>query len=211
MTTKVNIEIQQGATFGKTFYWYDGDEVIVPITAVTVNFPAGFPPIVTAATHGLPVDAIPARIVGVEGPDAINTSDDPNDPEYRRYVKAVDANTLKVPGINAAGLDDYSGGGFIAYVPPKDLTGMKARMHIRETLDAETPILTLTTENGRIVLTADEGRILATIKAMDTEDLDFTAAVFDLEMVEPGIVTPDDDVVTRIAYGDVKLSKGITR
>lgn len=210
MTKKVNIEIQQGATFGKTFYWYDGDEVIVPITGVAVNFPAGFPPEVTAITHGLPTDAIPARIVGVEGPEAINTDPDPNSPEYRRYVKATAADTFIVPDLYAAGLDAYTSGGFVAYIPPKDLTGYKARMHIRKTLTADPPILTLTTENGRITLNASEGRIRVSITAADTADLDFAAAVYDLELIEPGL-TEADDVVTRLAYGDVKLSKEITR
>lgn len=210
MTTKVNIEIQQGATFGKTFYWYDGDEVIVPITAVAVNFPAGFPPSVTAASHGLPNDAIPARIVGVEGPDAINTDPDPNSSDYRRYVKASAADTFDALGVNAAGLDPYVTGGFLAYIPPKDITGYKARMHIRKTLTADPPLLTLTTENGRITLTGTEGRIRVSITAADSADLDFSSAVYDLELIEPGL-TEADDVVTRLAYGDVKLSKEITR
>lgn len=205
---KANITIYQGATFGKPFYWYDGDEVITPITTLADGFPSGYPPVLGVTAHGLPALACPCRILGVKGPTAINT--DPDDPNDRRYVTKIDANTASVAGVNISGLRPYLGNGFLVYTPPKDLTGYKARLQIRKTLTATDVLFEATTENGGIDLTDAEGLIEVSIAAVDTEAFTFKSGVYHLEMVLPGGV-PADDVVTRIAYGTVKLDLEVTR
>lgn len=205
---KVPLKIIQGATFAHPFYWYDGSEVIVPITAIGVAFPAGYPPVLTAASHGLPTRSLPARILGVKGPTALNTdSDDDTD---RRYVEKVTADSCKVLDINLSGAKAYTGGGFLVYTPPKNLSSYKARLQVRSSVTSDTVLFEATTENGRIDLTSAEGLIEVGISAGDTEALTFTSAVYDLELVLPGL-TPDLDVVTRLAYGPVTVSNEITR
>lgn len=93
----------------------------------------------------------------------------------------------------------YKPGGVAA-----DLTGFTARCQFRETIDAATEILELTTENGGITLTALEGKIELLITATATAALTFTTAVYDLELI-------DGTEVIRLIEGRVTLSKEVTR
>lgn len=87
---------------------------------------------------------------------------------------------------------------------PVNLTGYTARMHIRKTLSGTDPMISLTTENGRIALDSSNGRITLTISATDTSNLT-VGGVYDLELVAPS------GVVTRLIQGVVELSKEVTR
>jgi len=88
---------------------------------------------------------------------------------------------------------------------PVDLTGYSARMQIRETLESDTVIHELTTENGGILIGDEPGQFTLYISAMDTADFTFESAVYDLELIAP------DGDVTRILAGDVTLSREVTR
>ena len=78
----------------------------------------------------------------------------------------------------------------------EDLTDYTARMQIRENKTDTSFLIELTTENGRITITPVEGRIDLVITAADTTDLSFDNAVYDLEIVNNG-------VVRRLLEGDV--------
>ena len=197
MASGYDFVIKQGETLEKTFYWYSGALVTKPITAITL----AYPPVFTAATHGLPTLEIPARLVSIVGPEELNTPDD----EYV-YLLKVDTNTFKAPELNASGLSAYVSGGYLAYTPPKDLTGYTARMTIRRATSSTTPLAVLTSVAGDIVLTALEGAVTVTMDAADTALLDFVTAVYDLELVLPG--TPD--YVKRLASGAITLSRETT-
>lgn len=88
---------------------------------------------------------------------------------------------------------------------PVDLTGCKARSQFRETVESETVLLELTTENGRIVLGGPTGEIRILITATDTAALRWTAGVYDLE-----VEFPNGTVIRRIA-GTVAVSPEVTR
>lgn len=88
---------------------------------------------------------------------------------------------------------------------PVDLTGCKARAQFREELESEVVLLELTTENQRIELGGPNGEIRLLISATDTAALNWTAAVYDLE-----IEFPDGRVVRRMA-GSVVVSPEVTR
>ena len=91
---------------------------------------------------------------------------------------------------------------------PADLTGCTARMHIRTELDATTPLVTLTTENGGIELGGVAGTIRRLMTAAATAALDpsdFGPAVYDLEIIFA------DGTVRRLLSGTVNLSPEITR
>lgn len=85
-----------------------------------------------------------------------------------------------------------------------DLTDCTARMQLRLTKDAASPLLELTTENGRITLGGSAGTISLAIVASDTAALTFDTAVYDLELV-------DGSTVTRLLEGNVSLNKEVTR
>ena len=86
-----------------------------------------------------------------------------------------------------------------------NLTGYTARMQIRETVDAATTIASLTTENGGITLGGAAGTVTLYISGSDTAAFDFEVAVYDLELVD------GSGDVQRWVYGDVSLSKEVTR
>lgn len=95
---------------------------------------------------------------------------------------------------------------------PVDLTGMTARMQVRESINATDPMLELTTENGGIVLGGDDGTITLLISAEDTTDLTPTVTtginarypVYDLELV-------NGTEVTRLFEGRFEITAEVTR
>lgn len=88
---------------------------------------------------------------------------------------------------------------------PIDLTSYSARMHIRRTIDSKEPVLELTTDNGRITLGGVQGTITLELTADETEGIQVTAGVYDLELIAP------DDFVTRILKGSVTIDREVTR
>lgn len=93
--------------------------------------------------------------------------------------------------------------------PIVDLAGCTARMHVRTTISApDPPLLSLTTAvNGGITLTAGAAspNIQWVITDAQTSALNFTSAVYDLEL----ILSNGD--VKRLLKGTVTLDKEVTR
>jgi hypothetical protein len=88
---------------------------------------------------------------------------------------------------------------------PVDLTGYIARMQIRKTVKSPDPLISLTTENGRITLGGDQGTITLEIDADDTADFTTFCGVYDLE------VEASDGTVTRLLEGQIEISREVTR
>lgn len=87
---------------------------------------------------------------------------------------------------------------------PVNLTGFTARLHMRETLEATDPFLTLTTENGGISLGGVAGTIQLLASATQTTAITATSGVYDLELVSGANVT-------RLLEGLVIISPEVTR
>lgn len=92
-----------------------------------------------------------------------------------------------------------------------DINGYTARMHIRRTIDSATPMIVLTTENGRIDVNPEfettptkNNEISLLLSATDTSSLS-TSGVYDLEIVSPG------SLVLKVIRGDVTLIPEVTR
>ena len=92
-----------------------------------------------------------------------------------------------------------------------DLSGFTARMHIRRTIDTPTPMITLTTENGRIAINPSivgdatkNNEISLSITAADTATIT-TSGVYDLEIISAG------GTVSKVIRGDVTLIPEVTR
>ena len=91
------------------------------------------------------------------------------------------------------------------------LAGHTARMHIRRTIDTATPMITLTTENGRIAINPNiagnatrNNEISLSIAAADTATIT-TSGVYDLEIISAG------GIVSKVIRGDVTLIPEVTR
>lgn len=92
-----------------------------------------------------------------------------------------------------------------------DLSGFTARMHIRRTIDSATPMISLTTENGRIAINPNisgsptrNNEISLSITATDTATIT-TSGVYDLEIISAS------GVVSKVVRGDVTLIPEVTR
>lgn len=195
---KAPLTIYQGATFEWPFYWYSDVETVVAISAVSLSYPATL----TTAAHGLPTSPVPVTLIGV--PDWLKSASllvgD------RVYATKTDTThcTVKIDGTDQ---DAYDGvGGLLIYNTPMDLSvGWTARMQIRESLDDTVILAEFLDSDGTIVLGAD-GKILLTMLDADTDLLDFSVAVYDLELQET-----ISGEVTRVATGKVTLVKQVTR
>jgi len=191
---KLNLKIYQGATFRETLRWEGGTKVYKPITAVSQSAPTT----ITADGHGLPI-GWRFRVTNVLGMTEINS------PEGSFYVaQPTDHNTIVVQNTNSIGFKPYTSSGVVEYQEPVDLSGVTARMQIREKLDSDTVILELTTENSRITVDNLEKTIKLYISDTDTEAMDFTSAVYSLELVKTGDVIP-------FVTGSIGLVREVTR
>lgn len=86
-----------------------------------------------------------------------------------------------------------------------NLSGYTARMQVRQTVGSSTILLDLTTLNGRIIITALTGQIRLLVAATDTAAITWQRGKYDLELVS------STGVVTRLLYGEVEVSKEVTR
>lgn len=101
---------------------------------------------------------------------------------------------------------DPTGQTFVNY----SLVAHTARMQIRRTIDSETSMISLTTENGRITINPNivgnvrNNEISLLIAAADTATLT-TSGVYDLEIINSG------GTVSKVIRGDMTLIPEVTR
>ena len=88
---------------------------------------------------------------------------------------------------------------------PTDLTACTARMQVRRAVDDPEVLLSLTTENGGIVLGGTAGTITLGLTAVQTAAIQWTAGVYDLEMIY------STGLVRRLLAGTVTVSREVTR
>ena len=200
MSATKDLTIQQGRTFSLALRWESPPIVYRPITAIAQTAPARL----TVPTHGVP-DGWRVAITNVKGMTEINA--EANKLTSRDYHQAtvLDANTIEINDINAAGYKAYTSGGYIQFNTPVDLTGFKARMKIKNRVGGTT-LYTLTTENGALAIDAAAKIITIDISESDTAAMTFTTGVYDLEMVSGA--TPA--VVTALLSGRVTVTKEVT-
>jgi hypothetical protein len=190
---KLNFKIYQGSTFNEVLRWESSTKVYKPITNITKTAPV----VITAVGHGCPI-GWRVKVTNVSGMKEINS-----DTNYNVVTEAT-IDTITLNAVNAAGYTAYVSGGILEYNKPVALTGMTARMQIREKIDSTTTLVELTTENGGIVIDAVNNTITLIITAAASTLLNFTTAVYSLELVKGIEVTP-------FISGNVSLVKEVTR
>ncbi len=191
-STKVNYKIYQGSTFNEVIRWESSTKVYKPITGINKAAPM----LVTAAGHGLLAGwrASISNVVGMTEANALENI----------VATSVTSDTATFNDINAVGFKDYVSGGILSYYAPVDLTGMTARMQLREKLTSTATLLELTTENAMLMLNNSTKTITINIPAATTQLLTFKTAVYSLEMVSGSVVIP-------LIHGTITLDSEITR
>jgi len=91
---------------------------------------------------------------------------------------------------------------------PIDITGRSARMHIRPIISSPIVLIELTSENGRIAVGGAAGNITLTLTAEETSLIDWTFAVYDLEIYYDDSGT---EVVNKIINGNITVVQEVTR
>lgn len=195
MPTKQNFKIYQGSTFDPKLRWESPVKGYAPITAITRSAPV----VITSNTHTIPIGwrVRPTNILGMT---------ELNSAENTYYtVSETSINTVTINSINSLGFKDYVSGGVLEYNVPVDLTGFTARMQLREKLESEVVLLELTTVNGKIVIDNVLKTISLLISATETASLEFSQAVYSLELISSG------GVVTTLCFGNISVTKEVTR
>lgn len=178
------INIIKGSTYKDTIRWASSECVFVSAT-LNVGAPATF----TVVDHEL-VDGWQVNILHS---DFIN----PND---SFPISVIDSTTLSIKCLDATKF--MPGNVVIKYNKPVDLSGYEARMQFRDSYDSPV-LLELTSQNGDIVIDDINKTIVRTIKASETEIIDWTKAIFDMEMFS-------GDYVIKIDSGKAKISREVT-
>lgn len=194
MPSKLNFKIYQGSTFREVLRWESGKRIYKQISNVAKTAPVE---ISTVLAHEIP-DGWRVKITNVVGMKEINST------ELYHTVSAVLPGSFQLNNINAIGYSNYTEGGTVEYYEPVDLTGVTARMQIREKLDSDTVILELTTENSGIIIDQVNKTITIHITAVQTAALTFSTAVYSLELVKSGDVIP-------FITGSISLIREVTR
>lgn len=189
---KINFKVYQGSTFREVFRWESSTIKYTPITSITKTAPV----VITANAHGAPT-GWRVKVTGVSGMKEINSDE---------YVLASETttNTVTINSINAANYTAYTTGGILEYNTPVSLTGLTARMQIREKLDSATTIAELTTQNNGIALDTTNYTITILMSATQTEAFTWSTAVYSLELVNGAEVIP-------FCTGNLTLVKEVTR
>lgn len=189
---KVNFKIYQGSTFAEVFRWESALVTYLPITAITKTAP-----VVVTCTGTLPPVGWRAKITGVVGMKEINSD------EYLT-VTGTSGNTITFNSVNASNYNTYTSGGIVEYNTPMDLTGYVGRLQIRPQTNSSTVLLELTSQNGGIEINNSLKTITVLISASQSQALNFTNAVYSLELVN------NAEVIT-FSLGNVSLVTEVTR
>lgn len=192
---KINFKIYQGSTFREVFRWETATKNYVNISAISKTAPVV---ITTQTVHDIPV-GWRVKVTNVLGMKEIN------DLETYRTVTSKTSNTITLNEINAVGYSTYTSGGVVEYNQPVGLSGYTARMQIRPTLDSNTIIVSLTTENGGIEIDNNLSTITLLIGATQTALYNFQTAVYSLELV-----TNQQEVIP-FSNGNITLIREVTR
>ena len=198
MADTKDLAVQQGKTFSMVLRWESEPTVYRPITAIQQTAPVRM----TVDTTGLP-DGWRCAVTNVKGMTEINAEANNLKDKDFKPVKVVDANTLEINEINAAGFKAYASGGILQFNTPVVLTGYTARLAIKDKVGG-TVLHSLTTENTGIVINTSANTITLTISATETAAFTWKAGVYDLELVSA------TGVVTALLAGKVTVSKEVT-
>jgi len=190
----LNLKVYQGTTFTEVLRWEGDSKVYIPITNITKSAPIL---IETSVDHLLP-ESWRVKVTNVLGMLEINSTDVYHNPHV------VSTTSIELNKINALAFKDYVSGGVLEYNEPVDLTGFTARMQLRSKISDEVVILELTTENGGILIDNVAKTISIVIDAVATALLDFSTAVYSLELVKAA-------EVTSFIRGNISLEKEVTR
>lgn len=197
MADTKDLPLVQGKTFSLVLRWETEPIVYKTITAIQQSAPARL----TVAGHGIP-DGWRCAVTNVKGMTEINAEANAlRDKDYNP-VTVIDANTIEINAINAAGFKAYTSGGVLQFNTPVSLVGYTARMAIKDKVGGT--VLKSLVSPTDITLNTTTSTITLTISATDTAAFAWKSGVYDLELVSAS------GVVTALLTGKVTVTKEVT-
>ena len=127
MADTKDLPLVQGKTFNLVLRWETEPVIYRPITAIQQTAPVRL----TVTGHGAP-DGWRCGVTNVKGMTEINAEANALREKDYNAVTVIDANTLEINSINAAGFKPYVSGGILQFNTPVDLSGYVARMKIKD-------------------------------------------------------------------------------
>ena len=203
MADTKDLPLVQGKTFALVLRWETEPVIYRSITAIQQTAPVRL----TVNTTGLP-DGWRCAVTNVRGMTEINAEANALREKDFNPVTIVDATTLEINSINAAGFKPYVSGGILQFNTPVSLTGYTGRLQIKDKVGGT---VLASTEAGdaplnilNVALDTAHSTITITISATATAGLTWAKGVYELEMVSP------TGVVTAILSGKVTVAKEVT-
>lgn len=195
--TTYDLTIHQGKTFQRVVRWEAPPLIYRPISAITQSAPVE----ITAATHGVP-NGWRVAVTAAGGMDEINASSIP--PKASDFHKAtvIDANTIQLNEVVSSEYDPYTSGGSLVYWTPVTLTGVTARMTIKNRPGGS--VLHTMVSPTDIAIDNTNKTISLSISATNTATFAKGSYVYDLEAQE------SNGVVTLLLAGSITVVMEVT-
>jgi hypothetical protein len=166
-----------GETFQPVLRW--GSEVLIskPISAISQAAPV----VVSAVGHAVP-DGWRVAVVSAKGMTQINAKNFPPTGTDWHKATVLTVDTVQLNRVNSADYAAYLSGGFLVYNTPVTLTGMTAKMTIRDAPITGAVLVTLTEILG--ITLNDTAKTITPLLA--TAALTWTTGYYDLELTDTG-------------------------
>lgn len=181
MSAKYNIRLRKGGSFFRKFRWESEPFIYKPIT----NIQNAAPLVIECIAHGLLNDQM-FVVQEVKGPTVLNASTPEKATDWM-VAKVIDGDHIEVNRINASGYPAYVSGGNIKYRTVKDLTDYRGRAEIRDKYTGEV-YYTLSTDLGNMIIDPVDQTFAFSITEEDALTFTWEKAVYDVELVSPGLV-----------------------
>lgn len=157
---------------------------------------------ITATAHGIP-DGWRAAVMNVVGMTELNAEGNPPKDRELRRVHVVDADTVEINDVNAAGFRAYKSGGQLAWYAPQDLSMYEgARMQVRNKVGG-TLLAEFTTDGGTLEIDTVNDCLWLKLTEAQSLALTFSSGVFDIEMIRAGgdvdAICANDSTLTVLA------------
>lgn len=182
MAATRNLVIKQGKTFSLILRWELDEILYKAITGIEQSAPARL----VVPLHNIP-DGWRGAVTNVRGMVEINSeANNIGDSDYKE-ITVIDANTIELNAVNAAGFKAYTSGGYLQINKPADLAGYTARMKIKNKIggallasadaaDAPLNIISLTIDQVKKTITV-------LISASSTAAIAWRKGEYELELV----------------------------
>ena len=187
MAKTVDLAIRRGATFTLAARWEGETWLYAAITGITQTAPVQ----ITSAPHSIP-DGWRVAVVDAKGMTQLNAANNPPKDKDMRRAAVVSSTVLEFNDTSAAAFSKHTPNtGYIAWLAPRSLAGVIARMQIRERVKGPIVLSLTSAPNGGLSLDDTLKVVEITLTAEQTEIIAQSAGVYDLELVSAGGVVTD--------------------